>query len=146
MFSKQQKQGWKSGNTAVEFALIAPVMLTILAGIVDYGLQIHYQAELQTAVRAGAQYATGTGRATDVAGITSTIQNASDLTSIVVATPASVCRCSNGVLVACTGATCGDGSAVGAYLDLSATYSYTPLLSFYAPSRTLSFAMSVRTS
>jgi Flp pilus assembly protein TadG len=147
MVGKTARRGWRDGNSAIEFALVSPVLVTLMLGSVDFGLAVYYKAQLQNAVRAGAQYATGTGRATDNDGITATIQGASRLTGIEVTTPSSSCRCADGSTIACTGATCGDGSAVGAYLDLSASYTYTPFITFFESGpRTLSFSMSVRTS
>ena len=43
------------GATAVEFGLIAPVLLLILAGIVDFGITLNNYLELTDAVRVGAR-------------------------------------------------------------------------------------------
>lgn len=141
------RRSWRAGNSAIEFALVAPVLLTMLMGVADYGTEVFYKAELQRAVRAGAQYATNTAHATDQAGITQTIQQASALTGIVVANLVDTCKCANGTAVACTGATCADGSSVGNYVTISGTYTYTPFISYFrAGPRTLSSTLSVRTS
>ena len=137
----------KSGTAAVEFALISPIFITLLMGTVDYGLEIYYDAQLHGAVRAGAQYATGTGEAANYTGITAAIQGNSSLAGLVVPTPVSSCLCANGGTVACTGGTCTDGSKVGTYLTVSATYTYTSFLTFFSSApRTLSASVTVRTS
>ncbi|WP_170314850.1 TadE/TadG family type IV pilus assembly protein [Aquibium carbonis] len=44
----------RKGVSAVEFALIAPVFLVILAGVIDVGQMMQIRSELNTAVSAGA--------------------------------------------------------------------------------------------
>jgi Flp pilus assembly protein TadG len=44
----------RKGVSAVEFALIAPVFLVILAGVIDVGQMMKIRSELNTAVSAGA--------------------------------------------------------------------------------------------
>lgn len=46
-----------SGIAAVEFALIAPIFVLILAGTIDLGIQIYLEAKIGAAVAAGAEYA-----------------------------------------------------------------------------------------
>lgn len=130
------------GTAAVEFALISPVMVLLLAGIVDYGLGVHYLNQLQDAVRAGAEYALRNPADTD--GITSTITGSTTLTGIVVTTPTSSCKCIDGTSVSCTG-TCASG-IVGHYTDIRATYTYTSLFTLTSSTpTTIEFALSVRT-
>jgi Flp pilus assembly protein TadG len=45
----------QSGASAVEFGLIAPVLLLMLAGIIDFGLTLNNYLELTDAVRVGAR-------------------------------------------------------------------------------------------
>jgi len=41
----------------VEFALLAPFMVIILAGIIDFGMSLNHRITVQHAVREGARYA-----------------------------------------------------------------------------------------
>jgi Flp pilus assembly protein TadG len=41
----------------VEFALLAPLMVIILAGIIDFGMSLDHRIAVQHAVREGARYA-----------------------------------------------------------------------------------------
>lgn len=52
-----------SGVAAVEFAMVAPVFLLILAGIVDLGQMLHAKSRLDAAVTASASYAIANGEA-----------------------------------------------------------------------------------
>ncbi len=47
----------RTGVAAAEFALIAPVMVTLLLGVYDIGNAIQQRLQLEQAVRAGGQYA-----------------------------------------------------------------------------------------
>src|SRR5438552_1579513 len=47
----------ESGTTAVEFAIAAPVLITLFLGAADYGTLMHTAASLRGATRAGTEYA-----------------------------------------------------------------------------------------
>jgi len=46
----------RDGVSAVEFALVAPVLLFSLLGVVDVGRIVYQRADMETALRAGIQY------------------------------------------------------------------------------------------
>src|SRR3989338_7824363 len=66
-----------NGAAAVEFGLIAPVLMIMIFGIVDYGLAMVNKMELRGAARAGAQYALGDS--SDTAAIIAAVVAASDV-------------------------------------------------------------------
>ena len=45
-----------SGVSAVEFALVVPVLLVSLLGVVDLGHVVYQRADMESALRAGIQY------------------------------------------------------------------------------------------
>jgi hypothetical protein len=45
------------GQNLIEFALLAPFMVIILAGIIDFGMSLDHRITVQHAVREGARYA-----------------------------------------------------------------------------------------
>jgi Flp pilus assembly protein TadG len=49
--------GNRSGVSAVEFALLAPIFVAILAGTADFGIALRAKLNLNSAVSAGANYA-----------------------------------------------------------------------------------------
>ncbi|MEI8395566.1 MAG: TadE/TadG family type IV pilus assembly protein [Rhodospirillaceae bacterium] len=137
----------RDGFAAVEFALIAPILVVALLGMFDFGQKAYFASELQQSVRSGGQYAIGTGHAADIDGITTIIQTSSKLTGIVVDALVSVCYCANGASIACTGTTCSDSSSVGNYVTITAHYTYTPLIQYFTVgNRTLTSSVTVRTS
>lgn len=62
------------GIAGLEFALIAPLLVLVLLGIVDYGRAIDQSIRLETAARAGAQYAMSFPE--DIPGIRTSVTNA----------------------------------------------------------------------
>ncbi len=55
LFSKKDKR--EDGQAMVEFALILPIFLLILCGIIDFGWLFYNQLSLNNACREGARYA-----------------------------------------------------------------------------------------
>lgn len=54
---KQKKDKREDGQAMVEFALILPIFLLILCGIIDFGWLFYNQLSLNNACREGARYA-----------------------------------------------------------------------------------------
>lgn len=46
------------GAIAIEWAFIAPVVMLLLVGVLDFALAAHHKMQMENAVRAGLQYAT----------------------------------------------------------------------------------------
>ena len=126
-----------SGAAAVEFALIAPMMLLMVIGITELGKIVYYRSVLESAARSGTQ-----------AGIASTVSytTAANVTAasatMVTATTAAItaaniggantptapvtCECSDGTSVTCVTGTCATG-AVRYIATVTVTKTYTPL-------------------
>ncbi len=123
------------GSSVIEFALIAPVLLLMVVGAIDFGTFIYQKMQMQSAARAGAQYAIQSdATVSDTAGITFAAQFASELdfTGVTV-TPTQFCACSDGTesaVDAATGScngTCFGGEFPGLYVKVSLTGDFTPL-------------------
>ncbi len=114
--------GRRDGNIAVEIALGAPIVLALLAGMIDYGRAVIDDTRLTAAVRAGLEYAQAQSGDTD--GIVATVRNAAGDPGLSVTT-ASVCECVSGSGAAC-GSTCDDGNTPGTFVVVSAQQPFTP--------------------
>ena len=92
---------------ATEFALIAPIILLVLIGMVDAGLYINTQMKLENAARAAAEFVYLGG---DVADIEQSVLAQTDFADAetgalnnVTASADFVCECSGGVAASCDG-------------------------------------------
>ncbi|MBB2203305.1 TadE/TadG family type IV pilus assembly protein [Gluconacetobacter tumulisoli] len=138
----------REGVAAVEFALIAPVLLLIAAGLSDFPLALWDRIIIAAAVESGANYAfaveqneTGNNSSVSATDVGNAVRAASSLTNLVVtvSAPATYCVSSGAtkashvtVLTSGTsGNACADGQQPGLYMTISATYHYAPLLPVY---------------
>ena len=119
----------ESGVSAIEMALVTPVLLIVFMGLIDYGIAIFSKMELTGAVRSGAQYALI--KSNDMDAIETTVINSSnlDVDNIAVTTPYETCECSDGTLDATCTTTC-SADTLRHYIVISATYTYVP---FFLP-------------
>jgi len=126
---------WRAtdGLGAVEFGFIAPVLLVLILGILDFGMAFWEQMQISNAADAGAQWAmSNTFNATSITSIT---QHATNLSSVQVdPAPQQVCGCprTGGTGVdtgygtapsSCT--TCPDGTAAKTYVVVNTRICYS---------------------
>ena len=134
----------RSGAAAVEFGLVAPMLVAILVPMVDLGMGTYQKMRVQDAAEAGAQYALEHGYSTSL--ITNAAQSATSLGANVSVTPTNACGCitAQGAVDTstygtppCTANACPDGSTPGAFVSVATQATYTPLL---APTTSLSLS------
>jgi Flp pilus assembly protein TadG len=117
--------------SAVEFALMAPLLIAIWIPVVDLGAWLSQKTQVQDAAQAGAQFALINGW--DSTGIQNAVTSATKLSSITASpAPSRSCGCATGTAVspvAC-GSVCADGANAGLYVTVNAKSFYTPLISY----------------
>ena len=114
-----------AGNVMIEFAIMLPVLVLMMVGLIDLGrFSLQKSAMLQGA-RAGAQYATIAYL--DAANINSTAQDATGLTGVT-ATNTVFCECVSGTTVTCS-TTCSAGVTRKTYVRVTTTKSFSSALS-----------------
>ncbi len=75
---RKRRDKKEDGQAVVEFALILPIFLLILCGIIDFGWLFYNQLTLNNACREGARYAVvNTDDGADMQAITTHIENSS---------------------------------------------------------------------
>lgn len=106
------------GTSAVEFALIAPLLVVIVVALADVSSMAYGSSNMQSAVRAGVHYAMAGGTDATVA---QTHANAawSKKPADGVVTSAKVCKCA-GTIHECD-PVCDDGSRPEMYITVTAT-------------------------
>jgi Flp pilus assembly protein TadG len=121
----------KRGFATVEFALIAPLLLFLVAGVVDYALLMRDAIAVADAARAGAQFGSlNITNSSNTSGMQTAALNAAPDIKGLTATAAQVCECSNGTVVNCSGGTCSSGP-VRTYVQVTAQTSTTAIFTFW---------------
>jgi Flp pilus assembly protein TadG len=120
----------RRGIAIVEFALIAPLFLLLLAGVLDYCLVLRKAIAVADAARAGAQFGSlSITNASNIAGMqTAAINAAPDIVGLT-ATAVKSCQCSNGTVVNCAGGTCSSGP-VRTYVQVTVRAATTAIFSY----------------
>lgn len=132
----------KRAVAALEMALMAPVLTTVMIAALDVGGAVLTKAQIARALAGSAEYATLAGQnavasativtnARAIAGtVSSSFAGTPTVTAVVNNNAASGSKCCPGATWSCstsTSFTCADGSAPGIYLTVTATYPFTPL-------------------
>lgn len=123
----------RSGSAAIEFGLAAPLLLMILAGVVELGFTMYQTMQVYDSVEAGALFAAKNGY--DDAGISAAVTNATG-TQGITATPAPVqfCGCpdASGIVETACDSTCNDGKQPSQYVRISAALERETILPYPA--------------
>ncbi|MFN4177976.1 TadE/TadG family type IV pilus assembly protein [Phenylobacterium sp.] len=112
----------RRGTAAIEFAIIAPVLILLVVAAIEFGFAIRAQLQAQEAASAGALYAMQNGW--NSAQISAAVTGATGETGLA-ATPAPRrfygCPTASGITETASGASCGDGTTARTYVEVSAT-------------------------
>ncbi len=123
----------REGVAAVEFALIAPLLILLLGGAVSFGDALRVRIAVGNAARAGAAWAQLNGF--DANGIAAAARAATALTGVAVTASASASACTNpaSLLLAPAGgaALCpATGTPPGTYVSIATSVAYTYIIPF----------------
>ncbi|MEJ0015823.1 MAG: TadE/TadG family type IV pilus assembly protein [Acetobacteraceae bacterium] len=147
----------------MEFALVAPILLMLFGGIVDFGLVMSSKSQLANGIAQGAQFALLRGPGVTTALVKGVVQSGAARAGLAATVTATVtgpaCFCVSGQPVAlvnpstalsttlkCAGTCPGTGVAPGTYVVISASYVYQPLMPLYSrlATTTISDSITVR--
>lgn len=109
----------QAGNAAVEFALLTPILLLLVAGTVDLGLGFQQKLELQSALNSGLQHVIQTQGA-DLAKSRDVIRLSLDPNISAGIETSSICKCRN--VVSVCSSSCPSGLAHYAGASISRSY------------------------
>ena len=125
------------GAVLVEFALAAPILVTLVLGIADFGMLAANTAALEGVTRVGAEYARnvckGDMSSSCISGIKSAMTSMGNFNPPITfpSDPSASCECDDGSSITC-GTTCtGAGKVPNRVLiTIAATQGYTPIISW----------------
>jgi Flp pilus assembly protein TadG len=145
----------QAGQTLLEVALLAPMLLALLVGTIEFGRYAYLGILVENAARAGAAYgAQSLPQSADTVGIRSAADNdfanGQNLTGLNV-TPSTSCGCDNGGTV--TGATCSTavnpsaGTCASGHwvvmVSVQASATFNPLFGFPGISKSITVTRTV---
>jgi Flp pilus assembly protein TadG len=117
----------RRGVAAVEFALIAPALCLLVAGLIDGSRLIVQTMQVKAAAQAGADYARKNGW--DAAGISNAVTSATSITVTVSPAPVQTTACVSGMTIAPTaGGACAAGGAPGNFITVAAQAPFSPIM------------------
>jgi Flp pilus assembly protein TadG len=133
MSSERLSRLWRAteGLGAVELGFIAPVLLTLLLGIIDFGMAFWEQMQIANAADAGAQW--GMANTYDSTSISTVAQSATNLGNSVNVSSTNPCGCaSNSGVTSGYGtppncSACPDGTTAQSYIVVTTQICYTTL-------------------
>jgi Flp pilus assembly protein TadG len=121
----------EDGMAAIEFGILSTVMMIFLIIAVDLGMSAYSAMQVQTSAQSGAEYAAA--HTFDATAISNAVTNSTSATGISASpAPTKFCGCpsSTGVTTATCSSTCADGSIAGNYVRVTATRSYSTMISY----------------
>lgn len=119
----------RRGAAAVEFALLAPVVVVFLIGLANYGMAQFQKMEMESAARAGAQMALKDRTATTT--IENAAINATNLTLVagdITLTPSYACN--DGTFVSVPTDTCADNDPIQYFMTVRVDKDFVYLFGF----------------
>ena len=126
------KSDGSRGTAAIEFAVIASILVLLMICVVDVGVGFYRKMQVQNAAQAGAQYAMRHGFA--ASSITSAVTAATTFPDISASpAPRQYCGCPSDTGIEetadCT-STCIDGLKAASYVAVAAQGTYNPILTY----------------
>jgi len=126
----------RAGTAAVEFALVAPVLLLLLGGLLEFGWAVWSDSALCNAVSQASYHAFLSGSNVSTSSLVTIAEKGSALSGVTATASAPACYCASGTpatrspAASCT-TTCADGTSPGVYTTIIAQYSvpsFAPML------------------
>lgn len=116
----------ESGSALIEIALVAPVIMLILLGVIEVGRFSNYNVLVASAAKSGVEYGSRTVvNSVDVLGIKSAAVTDSSLANLNVTT-SSFCQCADGSTSSCLPTDCGS-THFNQHLTVTASYPFKPV-------------------
>jgi uncharacterized protein (UPF0333 family) len=136
-----ERSDWARGVASVEFALLLPMALILLGGMLDTGLLMWAKSRLAGAVSSASHYAvlvSAAGTAVSTANVSGILTGSSGLSGVTATVTGPTWNCPSGTpatfpaATGGSGSTCPNGDLAASFLKISASYTYQPLMPGYS--------------
>ena len=120
------------GVAGVEFAFFATALILLTVSALEFGMGFYRKMQVYDAAQAGAQYVIKNGY-TSSSSVTSAVTSATANSEITASpAPSQSCGCpaASGITATTCGNSCADGTLAATYVTVSASGTYTPILSY----------------
>ncbi len=112
----------RSGTATVEFALVAPLLMLLLAAVLNGAMVLRTAVCAANAARAGSQYGSRSATASlDTAGMQAAALNSAPGLTTMTANATRTCKCPDGTSVSCGGSCVGGKMLVYVQVNTQAT-------------------------
>jgi Flp pilus assembly protein TadG len=129
----------ESGSALLELAVISPLLLLLVIGVVDYGRAFYTSITVANAARAGAEYgAQGPTTSGDTVGMRRFAEGDAQEAGTIAVSARQYCECGGAAWVSCTA--CVGGAAPDVFVEVTATKNLTTLLPYPGLPRTIIIA------
>lgn len=105
------------GNAAIEFAIVLPVVLLLLSGVINFGLILVNKNQLNTVAASGTLFSFG--NSSDPTLVKNTMDSTTNLSPLTT-TATTFCECLDGTPVAGCSDICADGNSPNKYVTVTA--------------------------
>lgn len=129
-----------NGSAAVEFGMIAPLLLLMAVATADLGVGIYRKMQVENAARAGAEHAIRNGF--DSNAIAAVVAGTTSFPGInPLPAPSQFCGCASiaGVTAVTCGGGCPGGASPGTYVAISAQGTYSTILPYFGLPNSFTF-------
>lgn len=136
---------WKnnSGAAAVEFSFIAPLLITLIVGLMDMGNYIHSKMKLEQISRASVDYMLQGGEEANIRNEVLNYYAGSDANTYTLTTER-VCTCADGTARDCSAISCGSGDHSRQYVQVSVDKTFSTLFPYPGVPSEMSLSGSAR--
>lgn len=125
-----------AGTAALEFAIVAPVLMALTAGMADVGGLLHSRMLVANAVSAAGHYAFIAGPTVAPATLSAIVTSTAGMTGVTPTVTGPACYCPTGSPMALSASTCGtlcaNGTTAGTYVTIRASFPAATLLRGYS--------------
>ncbi len=132
-----------SGNALVEFALILPIFVFIVLGLVNYSLRIQSAMQLAEAANAGAAFGAIPGNLANVTGMQNAARAAAPGITGLTAVASQIWTCTPGGTQVASSSTCSGYGTPIQYVDVTTSASVPALFSWPGLSSALTLSQTV---